>query len=183
MIHAFPVLCICWMWNLSTKPVGLEASPEWHMVGLGTRLSSDDEIGLALVQAFSQEIEFPDNCILLESADAAYVASSLLEWQYPVIFVDAADMGLDPGEYRFFSDKEASVTLKTDSVSTHGLGLAEGLEIARALGFDRPAAIFGIQPFDLSPRQGLTPEIKDRFPSLLSALKDAWMQCYKTAAC
>ena len=181
MIHAFPVPCICWMWNLSTKPVGPEAGSEWHLAGLGTRLSGDDEIGLALVQAFSQETEFPEHCMLLESADAALVASSLLEWQQPVIFVDAADMGLVPGEYRFFSDKDASVTLKNDSVSTHGLGLAEGLEIARALGFDRSAAIFGIQPFDLSPRQGLTPEMKDRFPSLLAALKDAWMQCCETS--
>ena len=161
--------------------VGPEAGSVWHLAGLGTRLSSDDEIGLALVQAFSQDTEFPEHCILLEGADTALVASSLLEWQHPVIFVDAADMGLDPGEYRFFSDKEASVTLKTDSVSTHGLGLAEGLEIARALGFDRPAAIFGIQPFDLSPRQGMVPEMKDRFPSLLEALKDAVMQCCKTS--
>jgi hydrogenase maturation protease len=103
-----------------------------------------------------------------------------LGWHHPVIFVDAADMGLDTGEYRFFFDEAASVTLKTDSVSTHGLGLADGLEIARALGFDRPAAIFGIQPFDLSPRPGLTPEMKDRFPSLMTALRDAWMQCCKT---
>ena len=179
MTHAFPVRCICWTWNLSTKSVGPEAGSEWHLVGLGTRLSSDDEIGLALVQAFSQETEFPEHCMLLESADAALVASSLLEWQHPVIFVDAADMGLDPGEYRFFSDKDASVSVKNDSVSTHGLGLAEGLELARALGFDQPAAIFGIQPFDLSPRQGLTPEMQNRFPSLLKALKDAVMQCQR----
>jgi hydrogenase maturation protease len=155
----------------------LEASLEWHVVGLGTRLSGDDEIGLALVQAFSQEMQSPEQCILLENADAAVVASSLLEWHQPVILVDAADMGLASGDYRFFSDRDASITLKSSSVSTHGLGLAEGLEIARALGFDRPAAIFGIQPFDLSPRQGMVPEMKDRFPVLLAALKHAVAQC------
>jgi hydrogenase maturation protease len=180
MIRAFPVPCICWMWNLSIRSVGPEAGLAWLVVGLGTRLSSDDEIGLALVQAFSLETEFPESCILLESADAAAVASELLEWQRPVILVDAADMGLVPGEYRVFSDKDASIILKDDSVSTHGLGLAEGLEIARALGFDRPAAIFGIQPFDFSPKQGLTPEMKDRFPSLLEALKDAWRNVEKS---
>jgi hydrogenase maturation protease len=147
------------------------------LVGLGTCLSSDDEIGLALVHALSKEIDFPWNSLFLEAADAALVASSLLEWQQPVLLVDAADMGLDPGNCRFFSDKEASMILKTDSVSTHGLGLAEGLELARALGFDAPAAIFGIQPFDLSPKPGLTPEMKDRFPFLLAALRDAWLLC------
>jgi hydrogenase maturation protease len=179
MTPAFPVRCICWTWNLSTKAAGSEAGSEWHVVGLGTSLSSDDEIGLALVQALSLDTELSGYCILLESADAATVASSLLEWRQSVILVDAADMGLNPGEFRFFADKDASMVLKTSSVSTHGLGLAEGLEIARALGFDRSVNIFGVQPFDLSPRQGMTQEMTNRFTSLLEALKHAWMQCNK----
>ena len=97
----------------------------------------------------------------------------LLEWHRPVILVDAANMDLAPGEYRFFSDRDASMILKTSSVSTHGLGLAEGLELARTLGFDQAACIFGVQPFDLSPGQGLTPEMTSRFPSLLDALREA----------
>jgi hydrogenase maturation protease len=161
---------------LSTNPGEPEASTEWQIVGLGTFLSSDDEIGLALVQSLSQEITLAKHCVLLESADAATVASSLIEWQQPVILVDAADMGIDPGEYRCFADRDASVIMKSSSVSTHGLGLAEGLEIARVLGFDRQACIFGVQPFDLSPRKGMTPEMTARFPSLLKALKNAWMQ-------
>jgi hydrogenase maturation protease len=158
---------------LSTKPVAPEVRSEWQIVGLGTYLGHDDVIGLALVQELSREMAFAERCVLLESADAATVASSLLEWQRPVILVDAADMGLAPGEYRSFSDRDASVILKTSSVSTHGLGLAEGLELARTLGFDRPAGIFGIQPFDLSPGQGLTPEMTSRFPLLLAALREA----------
>jgi hypothetical protein len=63
--------------------------------------------------------------------------------------------------------------LKTSSVSTHGMGLAEGLELARTLGFDQSARIFGVQPFDLSPGQGLTPEMTSRFPSLLDSLCEA----------
>jgi hydrogenase maturation protease len=161
------------MSNLSTKPVGPDASPDCLIVGLGTRLNSDDEIGLALVQALSQETEFSEHCMLLEGADAATVASALLEWHRPVILVDAADMEIESGEFRLFSDKEALIAMKSSSVSTHGLGLAEGLELARALGFDQPAAIFGVQPFDLSPRPGLTPEMYHRFPLLLAELKKA----------
>ena len=143
------------------------------MVGVGTPASRDDEIGLALVRALSLEAEYKDSCVLLEYADAALVASSLLEWQKPVVLVDAADMGLTPGEYRFFSDSDASMTLKASSVSTHGLGLAEGLELARSLGYDRPIRIFGVQPFDLAPKQGLSREMSELFPSLLASLKEA----------
>jgi hydrogenase maturation protease len=157
---------------LSIKPVAPQARSEWHIVGLGTCLGRDDEIGLALVRALSGEDAFAQRCMLLESADAATVASVLLDGQRPVVLVDAADMGLAPGEYRFFSDRDAALILQTSSVSTHGLGLADGLELARTLGFAPSARIFGVQPFDLSPGQGLTPEMTARFPLLLNALRE-----------
>ena len=146
---------------------------ENRIVGLGSPYGSDDEIGLALVRALSLEEDYEECCVLLESADSATVAYSLLEWQRPVILVDAADMGIAPGECRFFFDSDASLTLKTGSVSAHGMGLAEGLGLARTLGYDKRAGIFGVQPFDLSPKMGLTPEMKERFPLLLAALKSA----------
>jgi hydrogenase maturation protease len=158
---------------LSTKPVAPGARSGWHIVGLGTYLGRDDEIGLALVQALSSDALYAARCVLLESADAATIASLLLEWRRPVVLVDAADMDIAPGECRFFPDTDASVTIKTGSVSTHGLGLAEGLELARILGFDQSAWIFGVQPYDLSPGQGLTPEMTSRFPLLLDALRKA----------
>lgn len=152
------------------------AGLDWQIVGVGAYLSGDDEIGLSLVRSLSREAEFSDCCLVLESVDAATVASLIFEWRRPLILVDAADMNLHPGEFRFFPDCEASVILKTSSVSTHGMGLAEGLALARALGFDQPVYIFGIQPYDLSPRQGLTPEMSARFPALLDALKNACSQ-------
>jgi hydrogenase maturation protease len=176
MILAFPVRCICWTWNLLIKRTVSEERAGFQVVGLGTLLSSDDEIGLALVSALAREKGFEQRCLLLENSDAATVASSLIEWRQSIILVDAADMGIAPGDYRFFADNDASVILKTSSVSTHGLGLAEGLELARVLGFDQSVYIFGIQPFDLAPRQGLTPEMSARFPSLLGALRDACSQ-------
>ncbi len=158
---------------MSIKPFASAAGSEWRIVGLGTCLGCDDAIGLALVQALSEDAAYAAHCVLLENADAATVAASLLDWQSPVILVDAADMNLLPGDCRFFTDKDAAMILKTSSVSTHGLGLAEGLELARTLGFDRAVGIFGVQPFDLSPGQGLAPEMTALFPSLLSSLKAA----------
>ena len=159
-----------------SNPAMPAALLEWQIVGIGTFLSSDDEVGLALVCALSEEAAWTSNCVLWEGADAATVTSSLLESSRPAVLVDAADMGLAPGECRFFLDRDASVLLKDSSVSTHGLGLAEGLQLARSLGFDQPVYIFAVQPFDLSPRQGLTLEMTALFPSLLSALKAACSQ-------
>jgi hydrogenase maturation protease len=159
---------------------GIEAASEafepgvhWLVAGVGTPAAGDDEIGLALVRALSRDPERAARCRLLECADAAMVATALLEWRQPVLLVDAADMGLAPGSYRLFPESHASLALKTSSVSTHGLSLADGLELARILGFDLPVHIFGVQPFDVSPRRGMTPELTALFPRLLEALKDA----------
>ncbi|MBN2242610.1 MAG: hydrogenase maturation protease [Acidobacteria bacterium] len=149
------------------------AGSDWLVVGVGTPGSGDDEIGLALVRDLSRQAEYSGRCRLLECADAAMVASALLDWQKPVVLVDAADMGLAPGEFRFFSDGNAALTVKAGSVSSHGLGLAEGLALARALGHDRAIRIFGVQPFDVSPKQGLTREMSGLFPSILAALNKA----------
>lgn len=159
-----------------SSPAMPAAPLEWQIVGIGTFLSSDDEVGLALVRALSEEAAWTSSCALWEGADAATVTSSLLESGRPAVLVDAADMALAPGEYRFFLDRDASVLVKDSSVSTHGLGLAEGLQLARGLGFNQPVYIFAVQPFDLSPRQGLTPEMTALFPSLLAALKAACSQ-------
>jgi hydrogenase maturation protease len=152
---------------------GSFSGSDWLVVGVGTPASGDDEIGLALVRDLSAKAEYAGRCRLLECADAAMVASSLLEWQKPAVLVDAADMGLAPGAFRFFSDGNAAMTIKSSTVSTHGLGLAEGLALARTLGYNRPIRIFGVQPFDISPKQGLTREMAGLLPSILAALNKA----------
>ena len=149
------------------------------VVGIGTRLSRDDAIGLRLVEGLMSEKEFADRCVLLESADAATITSFLLETPQSIVLVDCANMGLAPGECRFFGKQDAAVTIHSDSVSTHGMGLAEGLALAEALGFQETVRIFAVQPFDLSPNTDLTPEMTARFDFLLETLKISlreWMQ-------
>jgi hydrogenase maturation protease len=145
----------------------------WRIIGIGSRMSRDDAIGLRLVSALAREAGFRDRCTLLEDADMATVTLDLMDRGGPVVLVDAADMGLPPGAYRFFDDRAAKLTLRADSVSTHGLGLADSLGIARALGFSAPAKIFAAQPFDLSPAFGLSDAMNHRFSTLLDALRIA----------
>jgi hydrogenase maturation protease len=144
------------------------------VVGLGSRMGRDDGIGLSLVSDLAADDEaLGERCVLLEGADMATLALFLMEQASPVILVDAADMGMAPGAYRLFDEQEARLILRSDSVSTHGFGLAEGLGIARALGFEAPVRIFGAQPFDLSFEPGLTDEMAAQYPELLSALRRA----------
>ncbi len=142
------------------------------VIGLGARTGTDDRIGLDLVELLSSESRSQRTTYeLWDGMDSAEMVSRLLETPNPIVVVDAADMGAQPGEYRFFDDKTAVFHIKTSSVSTHGMGLAEGLALSRDLGFDRPVKIFAVQPFDLSPSLSLTPQMLHRIPELAIALK------------
>jgi hydrogenase maturation protease len=140
-------------------------------IGIGTRLGRDDGIGLVLVERLVEDnVLARDDAVLLESADAAEVASILLELNRPAVIVDAADMGLEPGAYRALGDNDATLKIRSDATSTHGLGLAEGLGIARHLGYDKRVSIFAVQPFDLSFGPGLSEEMDAKVPELVAAL-------------
>ncbi len=143
------------------------------VIGIGTRTGTDDQIGLKLVEmvgcnAGVSQMDFE----LWEGMDAAAVAGGLLDIRGPVIIVDAADMGATPGDCRFFDERRAALSIRIDSVSTHGMGLAEGLAVARELGFDQPLSIFAVQPFDLSPGLSLTAEMEQRLSALATVLRN-----------
>ncbi|MBF0626663.1 MAG: hydrogenase maturation protease [Magnetococcales bacterium] len=144
----------------------------WTVIGVGSRGARDDAIGLLLVEALAQSTASPGLTPLLwEDADALTVAHDLLALTEPVLIVDCANMGLEGGAWRHFRPRDGELKITRDALSTHGLGMAEALEIACGLGFDHPVRVFGVQPFDLSPQPGLTPEMAQRMPELLTGLQ------------
>ncbi len=145
------------------------------MVGVGSALSRDDGVGLVLVDRLRERrVDVQARC--WSDADAATVVSNLLELDAPVLFVDCAQMSLPPGEFRCFDEQRAALRIRRDSVSTHGLGLAEGLAIARQLGFVRSVSIFAVQPYSLVPGLGLSPSMEARLDGLTDALSDSFDQ-------
>lgn len=144
------------------------------MIGIGSRLGGDDAVGIVLVEILVEEDALTEkDTLLLENADAATVAATLLEIRRPVLLVDCADMGEPPGTHRTFDEKTATLKLRDDAASTHGLGLADALRLARTLGFEQPVTIFAVQPFDLSPSPNLTSEMHERLPGMMEALRRA----------
>ena len=121
------------------------------LIGIGSRLGSDDAIGLALVEKFASDPRVCGvDCHLWEHADFATLTLGLLDLPpSQVVIVDCADMGLDPGAYRLL---QRGFMCRTDSISVHGLGLAQALDLAQTLGGHHDISVFGIQPYDLSLR-------------------------------
>lgn len=138
------------------------------VAGIGSLLSRDDAIGLELVR----DLPTPSGVetLLWEDADALTLAHELLQLATPVLIVDCADMRLAPGSWRAFSLDDAGLAPATDAVSTHGLGLAEALAIARQLGFGQTLRVFGVQPYDIRSGAGLSAAMAGRLGVLRQAL-------------
>jgi len=161
-------------------------APALTVAGIGSRHSSDDAIGLWLVDHLG-ELPADVRRAQWEDADALSLAHLLLENAGPLLIVDCAEMGLGGGEWRCFSASDGAnmkLTPHSRSISSHGLGLAEALAIARQLGQTGEVNIFAVQPFELNLRPPaeytLSAPMQARLPQLLGALRkniDTLRQC------
>lgn len=141
------------------------------VIGIGSQSAGDDAIGLRLVEGLARRrVRAGLSFHLWGDVDALTLAHDLTELSTPALIADCADMGLEPGGHRWFNGRSGALTVRSGSVSTHGIGMAEALALAESLGFDQRIAIFGVQPFDLSPATSLSPPMRACFPGLLEAL-------------
>lgn len=135
-----------------------------YLIGIGTYMGLDDSIGLRIAEAIAERgldrgfraIDLQGNLL-----DVLHYCDSGTEG---ILVVDSARMGLEPGEYRFFSAADVVTRKKLDGISTHEGDLMKVLELARKLGLEIPAiTLLGIEPADIAPEMGLTPALEQRF--------------------
>lgn len=98
---------------------------------------------------------------------------NLLEGRARVILVDAAEMGLAPGEIRRFTADQVTLTGSAQRLSLHRSGVADALALARALNIELPKIVFfGIQPASVEWRASLSPAVQAAVPRVIAAILD-----------
>ncbi len=138
------------------------------LIGLGNRWRGDDGIGLALLERIAATLPDSVKVCPRESDDALSLADELLSLDLPAVVVDCADMGLAPGARRWFGEDD--VVLR-GARSTHGLGIADALPLARALGYRHEVRFLGIQPATLAMCATLSAELERQLPTLQHELE------------
>lgn len=143
--------------------------PARMLIGVGNPLGRDDGVGLYVARA----LESAAGWVAIPAGLALENALGLVERQRPdlLIVVDAADMGLPPGSVRRLPLEGARAML----ASSHALPLEFALGIVKeAVG---ELVIVGVQPRDLRPGEGLTPEVEAGAKRLVALLLGgAWDQ-------
>ena len=132
------------------------------VIGCGNADRGDDGVGLAVARSV-EAAAIPGVRVVTGTSDPA----SLMElWAGvdQVIVVDAASSGGPPGTIRRLDPTAATVPARP-AVSSHGLGPAEAVELARALG-RLPARIvlYAIEAQDCAHGSPLSPAVAASVP-------------------
>jgi len=142
----------------------MNASSSTVFIGVGNPFRSDDGAGIAVVRRLRGEVP-PRVRIQEESGDG----TELLEaWKDAdcVILVDAVLSGAPPGTIHRLDARTEKLPTWFSHSSTHAFGVAEAIELARAMG-DLPARliVYGIEGLDFSAGTELSPEVAEVVPA------------------
>jgi len=131
---------------------GEEVAVEPRIIGCGTADRGDDAAGLLVARRLRElGIEAHEHC-----GDGL----ALLEMWYEaesVILIDAVVTGASVGKIMVFDVRDTTRSLDSVRTTTHGFGVAEGVELARTLGrMPVRLLIYGIegQRFDVGSAPG-----------------------------
>ncbi len=131
-----------------------------RIIGVGQPLRGDDGAGPAVIEDLRARMA-PGVAIVACGADPA----SLMEaWSgaAEAVVVDAVQSGAAPGTIHRIDAVAAPLPARFRTVTSHGLGLAEAIELARALGrLPRRLDVIGIEGQDFSAGAGLSTAVAD----------------------
>jgi hydrogenase maturation protease len=136
------------------------------VVGLGNFALKDEGAGMHALR-FLKENHPALPVDLIEGATAGLGLFDLIKRYQKVIFLDAVNMGKEPGSIGCFSADQLVATQK--SFSLHEIGLAEVLKLGQELGEDFKAVkIFGIQPRVIAYGESLSESVEAKIPALVA---------------
>jgi len=145
-----------------------------RVIGLGQASAGDDGVGHAVIDAL-EKTALPQGTELIRVRDASALVS-LVTTPLPVILVDAVVGANEVGEVRVFDDDALDATAPS-GVSTHGIGVLQALELARALDADEvtPSVRFVTVSIEAprAYREGLSEAVAAAVPRACAVILEA----------
>ncbi len=140
------------------------------ILGLGNPLQGDDGVGCYIAEALQQQ-PLPDEVEVMDGGTPGIGLLNLFEGRQCVIIVDAAEMGMNAGEYRRFEPHEIVLTGSNQRFSLHRTGVVDALALARELNIALPKIVFfGVQPQSVEWRDALCPAVQAAVPHVIEAV-------------
>ena len=142
-----------------TESEGGPGRPRTLIIGLGNEYRRDDAVGLVVARRLREAA--PESVRVLEESGEG--AALLESWQDAdtVILIDAVHSGARPGTIHRLDASVQPIAKKFFRFSTHAFGLAEAVELARALGrLPQRLIVYGVEGKSFEAGVGLSPEVE-----------------------
>lgn len=132
--------------------------PRAMVIGIGNSDRGDDAAGRLVARALRGRL--PPEVAVVEHDGEATALLACLEEAAVAYLIDACASTGRPGAVRRFDAAAAPLPQDASSLSTHGLGLGEALELARALG-QLPArcVVYAIEAESFEAGEPLSPPV------------------------
>jgi hydrogenase 3 maturation protease len=134
------------------------------LVGIGNVIRLDDGLGPYMAQTFKAEGWQTIDCGTVPENFTSKIKQAEPEL---VVFVDAAEMGLDAGAFRIIPKEK----IKDVSCSTHNLPLSLMIDFLQQ-SMDVEMPFIGVQPALVSDGEEISPEVFQGLGKLAQALID-----------
>jgi hydrogenase maturation protease len=129
------------------------------VVGIGNCDRGDDGVGPFITRGLRGRL--PEGVEVRESGGEATRLLELLAGADAAWLVDAAVSGADPGTIRRLDAAHGPLPGTMLALSSHGLGLAQAVELARALGsLPRRLVVYAIEGAEFAPGAPLSPAVE-----------------------
>ncbi len=148
-----------------------ESPSDLLILALGNPDRGDDDLGAAVARRLRGRLS--PGVELRELPGAADALLGAWEGRRDVLVIDASAASGAPGTVRRFDVADGPLPARMLSLSSHGFGLAEAVEIGRALGrLPERLRIVAVEGASFAPGNPLTPEVEEAAERLAAGLLD-----------
>ncbi|NYT05452.1 MAG: hydrogenase 3 maturation endopeptidase HyCI [Methanomicrobiales archaeon] len=133
------------------------------LLGIGNTLRRDDSVGIYVAHHLNL-----DGWTAIDCGTTPENFTSVVHRAHPdlVLIVDAADIGLQPGEFRIIPAERIGEA----GIGTHQLALNHLITYLRCAAGS--ILLIGIQPYDVGDGEGLSPAVIEGAERLLNLIRE-----------
>jgi hydrogenase maturation protease len=143
------------------------------VIGMGNEWRKDDGAGLAVARRLRGGVGLPDTVGVIELEGEPLTLMEAWSGSRETIVVDALGSGAPPGTIRRLDASSKRLPAELFRGSTHALGLAEAVELARALGrLPQRLLVYGIEGESFAAGSVLSPAVERAVEELARELSE-----------
>lgn len=129
-----------------------------RIIGLGNAMRGDDAVGLQAACKLRQAVG--DRAEVIEAEMAGVDLIELMKGASVVVLVDAARSGQTPGTVHRLDASAGPISLQLFPRSTHAIGTADAVELARTMGtLPATVIVYGVEAGNTEAGQQLSPAV------------------------